>query len=813
MALKDYESQAREILNGMSLRDKVTFCVGKDFWHLHGNEKFGLPEIMVTDGPHGLRKQEEGSDNLGLIDSVPSTCFPTASATAASFDTELMYEMGEALGEECVKEEVAVLLGPAVNHKRSPLCGRNFEYVSEDPYLTGKMAASLIRGIQSKKVGTSVKHYAANNQEKARMCNESIVDERALMEIYLKQFEIIIKESQPATIMNSYNKLNGDFASESKFLMQDMARYKWGYEGVFVTDWGALNGHAYSYKNGLDLEMPGLPQDRIDNIIDAVQHGYVSKERVDESALKMIELILQYKDSQVSGTSCNMNDHLALARKVAGESMVLLKNTGKILPLDTTKKIGVIGSMAVTPRYQGAGSSKINPYKLDNAAEGFREAGIEIQYSEGYIPGETKPDEMRMKRAEALAKECDTVIVFAGLPDSFESEGFDRTTMDMPESHNELILRVSAVNKNVIVVLQTGSPVKMPWLGNVKAVLLSYLSGCQGGKATVDVLTGKVNPSGRLAETFPLSLEHTPCYKYFANDKYYTKYKESIFTGYRYYDTAEQKVLFPFGHGLSYTSFEYSNMNASTYDMTDNDTVKIWVDVTNTGDVFGKEVVQLYVAHENPSIFKAKKELKAFTKVSLQPGETKTVEFELDKSAFAYYNVNIHDWHVESGDYTVYIAKNVNEVCLDYVIHMKSTVDAPIPDYRLSAPSYYNISKGGVEISDYEFEMLYGKTLCMEHTTIPFTRNTTIGELAEATKLGSMLYNKVMDLLPQVLDEDNEIVRMATAMIPDMPLRVARMGLTVATDKAISVITDIFNGRPKLALWEITKKSNFTSSY
>lgn len=813
MSLKDYESQAKKIVADMSLREKVTFCVGKDFWHLHGNDNFDLPETMVTDGPHGLRKQEEGADNLGLIDSVPSTCFPTASATASSFDTELMYEMGEALGEECVKEKVAVLLGPAVNHKRSPLCGRNFEYVSEDPYLTGKMAASLIRGIQSKKVGTSVKHYAANNQEKARMGNDSIVDERALMEIYLKQFEIIIKDSQPTTIMNSYNRINGEFASESKWLMQDLAREKWGYEGAFVTDWGALNGHAYSYKNGLDLEMPGLPQDRIDNIIDAVEHDYISMETVNESAIRMVELILQYKDSQSGDTKCSMNEHLAVARKIAADSMVLLKNNGNILPLDTSKKIGVIGSMAVTPRYQGAGSSKINPYMLDNAAEGFREAGVEIQYSEGYIPGETKPNEMRMKRAEALAKECDTVIVFAGLPDSFESEGFDRTSMDMPDSHNELILRVSAVNKNVIVVLQTGSPVKMPWLGNVKAVLLSYLSGCQGGKATVDVLTGKVNPSGRLAETFPLSLEHTPCFKNFGNDKYFTKYTESIFTGYRYYDTAGQKVLFPFGHGLSYTSFEYSDLNASTYDMNDTDTVKVTVNVKNTGNVFGKEVVQLYVSHKNPTVFKANKELKAFTKVSLNPGETKQVTFELDKSAFAYYNVNIHDWHVESGDYVIYIAKNVNEVLLDYVIHMHSTVSAPIPDYRISAPTYYDLPKGGFDISDVEFGAVYGKTINTEHNSKPYTRNTTLGELAEATRLGSKIYNGVMDLLPKILDEDNEVVRMATAMIPDMPLRVARMGLTVATDKALNVLLDIFNGKPKLAIWEITKKSGFTSSY
>ena len=804
MALKDYEKQAREILEKMTTREKATFCVGKDFWHFHSNELFDLPEIMVTDGPHGLRKQEEGSDNLGLIDSVPATCFPTASATAASFDTDLMYEIGQALGEECVKEHVAVLLGPAVNHKRSPICGRNFEYISEDPYLSGKMGASIVNGIQSKKVGTSVKHYACNNQEKARMRNDSLVDERALMEIYLKQFEIIVKESQPTTIMNSYNKLNGEYASESKFLMEDLAREKWGYEGLFVTDWGALNGPAYSYKNGLDIEMPGLPQDRIDAVVEGVEKRYISEERLNDSALKVIELILQYKDSQNQGVKCDMKAHAELARRAAAESMVLLKNNSKILPLDTTKKIGVIGSMAVAPRYQGAGSSKINPFVLDTAAEGFREAGIHIEYSEGYKPNETEPNESRMKRAEALAAQVDTVVIFAGLPDSFESEGFDRTTMDMPNSHNELIARVSAVNKNVVVVLQTGSPVKMPWLGNVKAVLLSYLSGCQGGKATVDVLTGKVNPSGRLAETFPRELADAPCEGHFANDKYYTQYVESIYTGYRYYDTAGKKVNYPFGHGLSYTTFEYSNLRASSYDLTYKDTITVSVDVTNTGNVFGKEVVQLYVHKNESKIFRAEKELKGFKKVALNPGETKTVEFTLDPSAFAYYNVNIHDWHVEGGDYTIYIAKDVNNVVLDYVVHMKGNDAVSVPDYRATAPSYYAPSKDGFNVSDDEFAAVYGKIPYMHHELKPFTRNTTLGELAE-TKIGSKIYNTAMGIATKVLPEDNEVIRMATAMIPDMPLRVARMGLTIMTDNAITALCDVFNGNPKKAISRFIK--------
>ena len=794
MALKDYKEKALEILEKLTLEEKAIFCVGKDFWHLHGIEDKGLPEIMVTDGPHGLRKQEDGSDNLGLIDSVPATCFPTASATAASFDTELMYEIGQALGEECIKEKVAVILGPAVNHKRSPLCGRNFEYVSEDPYLSGKMAAGLVNGVQSKKVGTSVKHFACNNQEMARLENDSIIDERALMEIYLKQFEIIVKESQPATIMNAYNKINGEYCSENAYLMQDLARDKWGFEGLFVTDWGAMNDQAYSYKNGLDIEMPGIAQDRIDEIIYRVQSGYISEERLNDSVLKVIELILQYKDSQESDFTCSMKEHAALARRAAAESMVLLKNSNRILPINTKKRIGVIGSMAVTPRYQGAGSSKINPYVLDNAAEGFREAGIHIDYSEGYLPGETEPNEMRIRRAEALAAECDTVIVFAGLPDSFESEGFDRDSLEIPNSHNELILRVSQVNKNVIVVLQTGSPVKMPWLGNVRAVLLSYLSGCQGGKAVVDVLTGKVNPCGRLAETFPMSIEHTPCNGHFMNDPYFTLYKESIFTGYRYYDTAGQKVAYPFGYGLSYTKFEYSNLNVSSYDVKDTDIITVKVDVTNTGKLAGKEVVQLYIGQNNPTIFKAKKELKGFQKLSLEPGETKTIEFSLDKQAFAYYNVNIHDWHVESGDYTIYIAKNVNDICFDYVIHMKSTQDVSVPDYRETAPSYYNLTKKGLAIPDEEFEAVYGSKPILKHDARPFNRNTTIGELTN-TKIGSKLYNTVMTLLPKFAGEENDLVKMATAMIYYMPIRVARMGLPFMTEKRLEGFTDILNGK------------------
>ena len=808
--LKDYEAQAREILDQMSIREKATFAVGKDFWHLHEFEQYGLPSVLLTDGPHGLRKQNEGAGSTDLADTIPSTAFPTASATACSFDTELLYEMGNAMGDECVKEECAVILGPGANHKRSPLCGRNFEYFSEDPVLAGKIGAALANGIEDRGIGTSIKHFACNSQEKARMNNDSIVDERALHEIYLRQYETIVKAAQPATIMNSYNRINGVFASDSKYIMKDIARDKWGYEGIFVTDWGAVNKLAEGYENGLDLEMPGMAQDRIKAITDGVLDGKVSIERVNESALLMIELILRAKDAfagkfnggKTGKDAANMDVNADVCRRVAEGSAVLLKNEGDVLPLKPGAKVAVLGNFAEKPRYQGAGSSQLIPYKLEAPLDALKAAGVDVTYSEGYGYEETQPDEAKLAAAERVAKDADVVVVFAGLPGSFESEGFDRNKLDMPESHNQLIARAAAANPNTVVVLQMGSPVTMPWLGAVKGVLCAYLGGSSNGSAIANLLTGKANPSGRLAETFPCKLEDNPSYGEYGEDPFFTIYKESIFTGYRYYDTAGKDVLFPFGFGLSYTTFDYANLNVEKAADGADPYVKVSVDVTNTGKVAGKEVVQVYVGQNDPVIFKAKKELKDFAKVELQPGETKTVSFELDSTAFDYWNVNVHDFVVAPGTYTVCIARNVADVVLSETVELSGTPDVETPDYSATAPEYYNLPACWVakDVTDASFEAVYGGKPNLVHESKPFSLNTTFSELAGGKLVD--LIKTVLNVLP--IDSSNSTFGMIDAMLPDMPLKVARMG--GLPNGLIQVVADLFELKPARSVKRLLKK-------
>lgn len=811
--LKDYEAPAREILNKMSIREKATFAVGKDFWHLHGFEQYDLPSVLTTDGPHGLRKQNEGAGSTDLANTIPSTAFPTASATACSFDEELLYEMGAAMGRECIKEECAVILGPGANHKRSPLCGRNFEYFSEDPYLSGKVGAALVRGIEDKGIGTSVKHYACNSQEKARMNNDSIVDERSLHEIYLRQYETIVKEAQPATIMVSYNRLNGTFASDSRLLMKDIARDMWGYEGLFITDWGAVNKLAEGYENGLDIEMPGLPQDRIKAVTDGVLDGTVSIERVNESALLCIEMLLRYNDAvagkfndgKTGAAAADMDENADVARRVAEGSAVLLKNEGDVLPLKRDAKIAVFGNFAEKPRYQGAGSSQLIPYKLVSPLDAFKAAGIAVTYSEGYGYEETSPDESKLSTAEQVAKSADVCVVFAGLPGSFESEGFDRQKLDMPDSHNALIERVAAANENTVVVLQTGSPCLMPWLGKVKGVLCAYLAGSSNGSAIVNLLTGAANPSGRLAETFPLRLEDNPSFGEYGNDPFFTLYKEAIFTGYRYYDTAGKTVLFPFGYGLSYTTFEYSNLKVeklSDLNSVAGLNVRVSVDVTNTGSVAGKEVVQVYTGQNSPVIFKAKKELKAFTKVELQPGETKTVTFNLDSTAFDYWNVKVHDFAVEAGTYTVSVCKDVNTVVLSDTIELAGTPDVEVQDYSSVAPEYYNLPAQWTakDISLASFAEIYGGEPNLVHLSKPFGLNTTFSELAGGRVVSLIKF--VMGLLP--IDTENSTFGMMDAMLPDMPLKVARMG--GLNNTLVGAIADVFEVKPGRLVKRITGK-------
>ena len=581
----------------MTLEEKASLCSGKDFWHLKGVERLGIPSIMVSDGPHGLRKLAGDSGNVGLGASVPATCFPTASALAASWDRDLVYQVGVALGEECREEKVGVILGPGANIKRSPLCGRNFEYFSEDPYLTGEIAKSHIAGVQSQGIGTSLKHYAVNNQEYRRMSIDAIVDERALREIYLPGYEIAVKEAQPWTVMCSYNRINGTYASDHRYLMTDILKNEWGHEGLVVTDWGAMNERADALIAGTELEMPGSPSGKDGRLVDAVRSGALDESVLDAAVERILTLIFKVEETLSQEYVYDREAHHALARQAAGEGAVLLKNEGGILPLREGSKIALIGRFAKSPRYQGAGSSLINPSKLDNLFDELSnlKGSENLVYAPGYTAKGDSPDETLIKEALAAAELAEVVVLCSGLTDLHEVEGLDRQHMKVPLGHEVLIRRVAEVHSNIVVVLSNGSPVEMPWIDNVSAVLEGYLGGQAGAGAVADILCGRVNPSGKLAETFPLRLEDNPSYHDFPGGPATVEYRESLYVGYRYYDTVDQDVLFPFGHGLSYTAFEYADLKFSSTKHNFEGSLYVTLKVKNVGPVPGKEVVQLYV--------------------------------------------------------------------------------------------------------------------------------------------------------------------------------------------------------------------------
>ncbi len=666
-----------KIIQAMTLEEKASMCSGSDFWHTQGVERLDVPKVMVSDGPHGLRKQAMEGDHLGINDSIKAVCFPTGVTVASSFDKALINEMGQALGDECQAEGVAVLLGPAMNIKRSPLCGRNFEYFSEDPYLSSTMAASQIKGIQSKNVGTSIKHFLANNQEHRRMSSDSQVDERTLREIYMASFETAVKEAKPWTVMCSYNKVNGTYASENHRFLTEVLRDEWGFDGFVVSDWGAVNNRVEGVKAGLDLEMPSSMGINDKKVVEAVKAGTLDEKVLDETVRRILTIVDRFEANKKPDTVFDRDADHEKARKIAGESMVLLKNDG-VLPLAVGTKAAFIGEFAVKPRFQGGGSSHINAHKVSNAVDSAKAAGADVTYSKGYDLIEDKVDDVLIAEAVEAAKASDVAVVFAGLPDAYESEGYDRTHMSLPESHDRLIEAVVAVQPNTVVVLHNGSPVEMPWIGDVKGVLEAYLSGQSVGDATADILYGKVNPSGKLAETFPLKLKHNPSYLYYVGEKDVVEYREGVFVGYRYYDKKEMDVLFPFGHGLSYTSFEYSNLKVSEASIKDTDTVEVTVDITNTGTVYGKEAVQLYVApSDKGEAIRPEKELKGYEKIGLEPGETKTVSFTLDKRSFAYFNVVLNDWYVEDGNYGIVIGSSSRDIRANGTVEVLSTVKAP----------------------------------------------------------------------------------------------------------------------------------------
>lgn len=671
------ERDIRRLVAQMTLEEKVGMCSGLDFWHMKGVERLGIPSIMMTDGPHGLRKQKASADHLGLFDSVPATCFPSAAGLASSWDRELIRKIGVALGEECQAEDVAVLLGPGANIKRSPLCGRNFEYFSEDPYLSSRMAASHIEGVQSQGVGTSLKHFAANNQEHRRMTGDSVVDERTLREIYLASFEFAVKEAQPWTVMCSYNKVNGTYASENEYLLTDILKDEWGHEGFVVSDWGAVNEREAGLAAGLELEMPasGGAGDR--RIVEAVRSGKLPEEKLDRAVERLLRIVFMAADHKKEGATYDAEAHHALAREVARESMVLLKNEGGILPLRKDGKLAIIGELAAKPRYQGGGSSHIKPTKLEDIREELARSageGARIAYAQGYDLQSDALDEALVEEAKRAAADAEVAVVFAGLPDRYESEGFDRTHLRLPDNQVALIRAVAEVQPNVVVVLSNGAPVEMPWLGSAKGLLEAYLGGQALGGAIADLLFGDANPSGKLAETFPMRLAHNPSQLNFPGEGDRVEYKEGLFVGYRYYDAKEIEPLFPFGYGLSYTTFEYGNLVVEKPAIRDDETATVTVDVTNTGSRAGKEIVQLYVRDVQSSVIRPVKELKGFAKVELQPGETKAVSFTLDRRAFAYYNVDLKDWHVESGEFEILVGRSSRDIAVSGTISVESTV-------------------------------------------------------------------------------------------------------------------------------------------
>ena len=669
-------TDVKKLISEMTLEEKASLLGGDDFWHTKAVERLGIPRFMMSDGPHGLRKQDQEGDHLGINDSIKAVCFPAACATASSFDTDLIEKMGETIGDECQAEDLAVVLGPAVNIKRSPLCGRNFEYFSEDPYLAGKMAATYISGMQSKHVGTSIKHFAFNDQETNRMNISAEASERTIREIYFPAFEIAVKESQPKTVMCSYNKINGTYSSDNEWLLNKVLREDWGFKGAVMTDWGAVDDRVQGVKAGLELEMPGNTAENDKKIVEAVRSGALDERLVDRAVERLLTVMYDHYDNRVGGTFDRDRDH-EVAEKVEENCAVLLQNNG-ILPLKVGQKIVYIGEYAEKPRYQGGGSSHINSSKVVSALDAAKAAGRTISYVKGFPADRNEENADLLAEAVAAAKEADVAVIFAGLPDVIESEGYDRRDMKMPACQIKVIEEVAKVQKNVVVVLHNGSPIEVPWAEDVAAILEMYLGGQAVGTAEDHLLFGIANPSGHLAETFPVKLEDNPSYLNFPGDSYKVHYQEGVFVGYRYYDTKKMPVRWAFGHGLSYTTFAIGNLRVDRAEMGDDDVITASVDVTNTGDREGKEVVQLYVADRTGTTGRPVKELKGLAKVDLAPGETKTVTFPVDRRALCYFEERLGDWYAASGTYALLVGDASNNIAAEKEISFATKVEIPM---------------------------------------------------------------------------------------------------------------------------------------
>lgn len=727
----------KKLIMQMTLEEKAGLCSGLDFWKTKSIDRLGIPSIMMTDGPHGLRKQAGDSDHLGLNKSVPATCFPTAAGLACSWDRNLLQKIGIALGEECQAENIGIILGPGTNIKRSPLCGRNFEYFSEDPYLSSEMAAGHINGVQSQGVGASLKHFAANNQEHRRMTIDTIADERTLREIYLASFENAVKQSKPWTVMCSYNKLNGEYCSENKYLLNDILREQWGFEGLVVSDWGAVNQRADGMAAGLDLEMPYSYGTGDKKIVDAVKTGKLPESVLNAAVERILNIVFKVVDKEKQNATYDRNAHHKLAREAARECMVLLKNEDAVLPLKKSGSIALIGAFAKNPRYQGGGSSHINPSKLDNILEEItRIAGdkTRLTYADGYQAETDDINEELINQAKQTAANADVAIVFAGLPDRYESEGYDRQHMGLPKNHTVLIESVAEVQSKVVVVLSNGSPVEMPWIGKVKGLLECYLGGQAQGGAIADVLFGAANPCGKLAETFPIVLNDNPSYLNFPGEGDKVEYREGIFVGYRYYDKKNIKTLFPFGYGLSYTTFEYTDILVDKKEISDKETLKVFVKVKNTGNVIGKEIVQLYVRDKESSVSRPEKELKGFEKLELKPGEEKAISFSLDKRSFAYYSTELCDWHVETGEFEIIIGGSSRDIQLKETVKVNSTADLKKKFHRNSTLGDMMVNPAGIQILKQMIEGVFEEDVEKDNMMAAFIKYLPVHALSSFSR-------------------------------------------------------------------------------
>ena len=725
-----------EIIAKLNLEQKCALLSGAGTFTTRGCPKAGVPSITLSDGPNGVRKQAGAADHLGLNPSVPATCFPTAATVACSWDPALGEEIGRAMGEEAAAQEVAVLLGPGLNTKRSPLCGRNFEYFSEDPYLSGKMAAAYVRGIQSEGIAACPKHFAVNSQELRRMASDSVLDERTLRELYLTGFEIVVKEAAPKTIMSSYNLVNGTYANENAHLLQDILRRDWGFSGAVVTDWGGSNDHALGVKNGSTLEMPAPGGDAVRELLAAVQSGKITEADVDARLDELLTLVLDTSAAvQKHSRSFDADAHHALARRAAAESAVLLKNDGGILPLAAGVRVAVIGDFAETPRYQGAGSSAVNSIKVDTLLDCLAQSGLQCAGFAAGFDRQGRPDADKKAQAVALAQKADTVLLCLGLDEIKESEGLDRVDMKLADNQIELLQAVEQANPNTVVVLNAGASLETPWLAHCRALVYGALGGQAGAGAMVDVLTGKVNPGGKLAETWANAYEETPARDNFAGVGRTVQYREGLYVGYRYYQTAGVPVAFPFGYGLSYTSYAYSDLKVTADSVT--------LTVTNTGARDGAEIVQVYIAKPGAEIFRPAQELKAFARVPLAAGESRTVTLPLDDKAFRYWNTRTDCWEVEGGRYEVRVGASSADIRLTANVDIRGT-NAPDPYAGKALPHY---KSGSVQnVPDAEWEALLGHPIPQDKVKID--RNMTLGELNHSrSPLGWLIWAVLTALL------------------------------------------------------------------